>query len=227
MVTLEEIVPVFGQNPTLLREAHVYFSQSGEDAVLEVLLQKQTTKGCFVDVGAYHPFRFSNTFLLYLQGWRGINVDANEEAIELFKVVRPEDVSICALVGPKAETMEYFRFREGAWNTTNAQAARDLAARPDSQTQVVDKRAMTTVPINDILTEYVGDRQFDFLNIDIEGMDEELLYSIDFERFRPKVICIELDLRRCLTEPMASFLKLRRYEVTSQTVHSAFLTVKE
>lgn len=73
------------------------FSQEGEDLILQRLLADRPP-GFFVDVGAYHPIRFSNTYVLYRQGWRGINIDATPGAMRLFSEVRSEDINLEAFV---------------------------------------------------------------------------------------------------------------------------------
>jgi len=147
----------------------------------------------FVDFGCYHPYRFSNTFLLYLLGWRGLNVDGNKEAIELFKKLRPGDASIHSLVAEEEGKMEYFKFPEGALNTVRKEAADFLLERgkrdPNSASMQVER--IKAVHPNYLFESFVGEKQFDFLNIDLEGLDEQILKRIDFKRFRPRVIAIE------------------------------------
>ena len=65
------------------------YSQEGEDLVLRKIFKKQD-KGFYVDVGAHHPKRFSNTFLLYKKGWNGINIDATPGSMKLFNKFRSE-----------------------------------------------------------------------------------------------------------------------------------------
>src|SRR5271166_7015278 len=77
------------------------YSQDGEDMILRRLLAGQKS-GFYVDVGAHHPYRFSNTCYFYRQGWRGINVDTNPDAIEAFRRDRPSDINVCVGVSDTA-----------------------------------------------------------------------------------------------------------------------------
>lgn len=72
----------------------VHFSQFGEDVILHKLFGRKFANGFYIDVGAHHPFRQSNTAYFWLLGWRGVNVDASRKAIELFRRIRPKDVSL-------------------------------------------------------------------------------------------------------------------------------------
>ena len=67
------------------------YSQEGEDMILRRLFEKQKT-GFYVDVGAHHPKRFSNTFFFYKKGWSGINIDAMPNSMRLFDKIRPRDI---------------------------------------------------------------------------------------------------------------------------------------
>jgi len=70
------------------------YSQEGEDMILRRLFEKQLT-GFYVDVGAHHPKRFSNTYFFYKQGWHGINIDAMPGSMKLFEKIRPRDILLC------------------------------------------------------------------------------------------------------------------------------------
>lgn len=209
--------------PELLQACIVSFSQSGEDIVVNGLLSRESTKGMVVDLGAYHPYRFSNTFALYLEGWRGLNVDANPQAVELCRQVRTEDVSVHALLSDKVEELKYFLFEEGAWNTTDEAAALDLLARTPPPTKLMRVDKLFTRQANELFAEYVADRKFDFLNIDIEGMDSRVLFSIDFHKYRPRVIAIEFDLDRWKKDDARLFLSTYGYRVVSVCMHTSIL----
>lgn len=81
------------KNLYITRFATKCYSQEGEDLLLSRILGDKKD-GFYVDVGAHHPFRFSNTYLLYKQGWRGINIDAMPGSMKLFNRFRPRDINI-------------------------------------------------------------------------------------------------------------------------------------
>lgn len=79
---------------------NVSYSQNGEDILLEAIFYKQQ-KGFYVDVGAHHPIKYSNTFLLYKRGWRGINIDAMPGSMKTFAKYRKGDINIECGVGSR------------------------------------------------------------------------------------------------------------------------------
>lgn len=170
------------------------YSQYGEDEVLLELF-KDTPSGVYVDVGAHHPYRYSNTYLLYKKGWHGINIDPNEKAIALFAKARPKDTNICCGVGTKGE-LTYYRFSDPAVNTFIAEEA-EKSKRKSFITYLGESR----VPVHPLSELITG--PFDLLSIDAEGMDLEILQSYDW-KFYPKVIVVEGDKSE-------SFLKTHGY----------------
>lgn len=216
---LDPVVSTLQQLPQIRAECHCSFSQSAEDIVISAALGEVTQQGIFVDVGAYHPYRFSNTFALYMQGWRGINIDANPDAIIEFNRYRPDDVNIQALVSDKSEELTYYRFVEGAWNSVNPQTVEILAERNIPIGRLRDSTIVRTTPISEILEEHVKGRKIDLLNIDVEGLDERILRSIDLRKYQPKIICIEMD-REQWQGTMESHLRQAGYSFYSQCVNS-------
>src|SRR5580658_8816405 len=77
------------------------FSQEGEDMILASFFEGKKN-GFYVDVGAHHPKRFSNTHHFYIRGWRGINVDATPGSMKLFRRTRPDDINIEAAVSDQS-----------------------------------------------------------------------------------------------------------------------------
>jgi len=210
-------------NSVLANECQTHFSQGGEDIAIDLLLGSETVKGLFVDIGAYHPIRFSNTFTSYILGWRGINIDGNREVIEIFNSNRTEDINIHALVSDKEETLDFFRFAEGAWNTTNAAGAAELASRGRAENKIVAVEKIKTVPVMQILDQYVGDKKFDLLTIDVEGMDLRIVKAIDFKKYRPKVMALEISIDEWSAAPFQEFLSEIKYKVYTQCMNTVIL----
>src|SRR5574341_650341 len=171
--------------------ASVAYSQEGEDRILysffDILNKKN---GFYVDVGAHHPKKFSNTYLFYLQGWRGINVDANADVLPLFREIRPNDINISIGVGEKAEKLTFYVFNEPALNTFDAIVA--LSAANTSSHKIIDERVVEVIPLSQILDIYLPKGQeIDFLSIDVEGRDLDVLKSNDWSRYSPLCILAE------------------------------------
>ncbi len=212
----------------LFTDTKCHFSQSGEDLVAEVFLQlvePRPEKGLIVDFGAYHPYKYSNTFLFYLQGWRGINVDANSQAIAEFNRLRPQDLNIHSLMSDKTEDVDYYKFPEGGYNTVLKSSADVLIARgkTDPATQTFEVERLRSVTPNEILSKYARGVPIDFMSIDLEGMDAPVLRSIDFDSFRPRIIAVELPLHEIQSAPLSDILREVGYSLYSMCIHTAIL----
>lgn len=171
----------------------VTFSQFGEDVVLHhLLLQKLGIQnGFYVDIGCYHPWQYSNTAFLNLAGWRGINVDANRDNIEQFKIARPNDINICCGVGKEAGHLTFYKFNPGAVSTFSVEVADKW--QKENGWQLIGTETMQVKTINQLLSETLPpNQQIDYLNLDIEGLDESVVLSFDFEKWKPNVLSIEM-----------------------------------
>src|SRR5208282_1916589 len=100
----------------VLGNRRLYYSQFGEDIMLQRITRSQPP-GFYVDVGACHPKRYSNTNLLYKKGWRGMNIDANPFAIDLFRLFRPRDINLFSGIGLVKETHTFYMFTDPRFNT--------------------------------------------------------------------------------------------------------------
>lgn len=169
--------------------AKLVYSQEGEDLFLDRLLHSQKN-GFFVDIGAHHPKRFSNTYLLYRRGWRGINIDATPGSMEAFKQIRSNDLNLELAIGPSKEPIEFTIFFEGALNTFDQSLAQQYS---ELGYKVKEKIVLIPHNISDVLDEYlVQDLEIDLLSIDLEGLDFLVLRSWDWEKHKPKIIIVEI-----------------------------------
>ena len=91
------------------------YSRNKEDQYLKKIF-KNKMNGTYVDIGAFHPYRFSNTYLLYKKGWRGTNVDLNKESIDLFNIARPDDINLNVAIGSKNKKQIFYYIKK---NTSN------------------------------------------------------------------------------------------------------------
>ncbi len=157
------------------------FSQFGEDEILLELF-KDIPQGRYVDVGAHHPYRYSNTYLLYKKGWRGVNIDANPDSIRLFEQARPDDKNICSGVG-EVGTLTYYRFSDPAVNTFIKSEADEW--RSKSFLKYLGTSETMVQPLSSFIKE-----PYDLLTIDAEGMDLQVLQSYDW-RYYPRAIVVE------------------------------------
>src|SRR5690606_32490082 len=107
------------------------FSQEGEDRILARMFEASPkTQGIYVDIGAHHPFRFSNTFLFYQRGWSGLNVDAMPGSMRLFREFRPRDRNRETGVAEVECRLGYHIFSEPALNTFSYELAESYERTP-------------------------------------------------------------------------------------------------
>ena len=203
------------------------FGQEGEDLILTRLFDRQAT-GFYVDVGAHHPFRFSNTFLLYRRGWRGINIDAMPGAMAAFRQWRPQDVNLECLVSTDPTPRRFFQYDEPALNTVSEEVVRQREIDAP-QYRVVNTVTLAARRLADILAEHVPAGQaIDILNVDVEGHDLDVLASNDWDRFKPRIIVVELlgvGLAQMQETALYQFLTARGYRLLSKMINSAIFTL--
>jgi FkbM family methyltransferase len=166
------------------------YAQHGDDIVMRCVFDSLGIDNpSYLDIGAHHPTNISNTKLFYDAGSRGINVEANPNLFSQFMVDRPHDVNLNFGVGRESGFIPFYMIDNYSgrnsfdFETVNA----FIQDYPEfSIKQVVDLPVMTVAQI-------LQNRAIpDFLTIDVEGLDYDILKSIDFERYPFKVICVEV-----------------------------------
>lgn len=165
------------------------FSQCGEDMIVEYLFRlRGVTSPSYMDIGANHPFYLSNTARCYERGCRGVNIEANPELIKLFERYRPEDTNLNIGISDREGEMDFYIMTDNTLSTFSKEEC-DSMVKGGKTLAGVSKIKLTT--ISRILAEKCGNQFPDFLSLDVEGMDFDILRSIDFDRSSPKVICVE------------------------------------
>ena len=166
-------------------------TQFNEDTYLHSFFEKEH-KGKFVDLGCFHPTRDNNTFRFYKKNWRGINIDLNPITIELFNFFRSEDITInCAISDKKTTKKLYFVDDLSPLNTLDSNHLKFLKSNFLFKNKDFKEKKIKTENINNILKKYKFN-QVDFLNIDLEGLEYEVIKSINFKKFKINLICVEI-----------------------------------
>ncbi len=167
----------------------IHYSQNGEDIILKGEFPRGH-KGFYVDIGAHHPYRISNTYKLYKAGWHGINIDANPDTIALFKRARPHDTNLHIGVGREEKKLTYHRFADPAVNTFSDTEAEKWKRHPTNA--YLGTSEVQIKPLRNILNAYISpDQQIDLMNIDVEGLDFDVLETNDWQRYAPTILMIE------------------------------------
>jgi FkbM family methyltransferase len=222
---LREVGHILGRHSVLfgsLAYRQKSFSQEGEDRVLARYFSDRSM-GFYVDVGAHHPFRFSNTALLHRRGWRGINIDAWPGSMEPFRRARPGDVNLEVGVSKEAGEAPFFIFNDAALNTFDPELAESRNQPPYSIERTVQ---VPLRPLRDILAEHVAaSQQIDLMSIDVEGRDLEVLESNDWTRYRPQMLLVEAvggSWATLADDLAARFAMAQGYAPYAKTVNTLF-----
>jgi FkbM family methyltransferase len=194
--------------------ATYFFSQGGEDAILMGVFDYvlKLNNGFFVDVGAYHPHKGSNTFLLYRRGWNGINIEPNPVLFKEFETHRTRDINLQIGISKAAGLMDYYVI-EGT-PSMNSFSLENIE-RLGMKSQVTQTLRLPVLPLKEVFDKHLEGKNIDFLNIDTEGYEMEVLESNDWEKYKPSVIAIEqnniFSLQDVLTSRVNEYLSGQGY----------------
>jgi len=183
-----------------------------------------------VDIGAHHPSRFSNTFYFYKRGWRGINIDAQPGSMRVFRLTRPRDINLEIAISDKNETLEFHLFKEPLLNSANkelVESRRRVLGEHRNENNVFCVRAVT---LESVLDSFLPSDVFiDFMSIDVEGLDLNVLRSNNWEIYRPNYVLVEVlggDLQSLALTDIGEFLLGVGYEPVSKLVHTVVFREK-
>jgi FkbM family methyltransferase len=214
----------------LLKQNYPYssFAQVGEDMILDRYFNEKKS-GFYVDIGANHPYIYSNTYKFYLKGWRGVNVDANLGTKKLFDAVRPKDINMDAGVSLTPGESDFYMFENNVFNTLDKQTAERHCKEFSISVKEIIKVRTTTLA--DILNTYLPPFQkIDFMSIDVEGLDMEVLRSNDWEKYKPEVLaveCIYVDYEDIQKIETVAYLKQLGYSFFAKTFSTFFFALQK
>lgn len=197
------------------------YSQEGEDMILRRMFGNQKT-GFYVDIGAHHPKRFSNTYYFYKKGWTGINIDAMPGSMALFNKSRPRDINIEKPISDKKEKLTYYSFNEPALNSFSKSYSDEMAQLPPYY--VKETIELETSTLEDVLDSCMPqDTVIDFFSVDVENWDLKVLKSNSFKKYTPKAILVEV-LENSFSDieknEISIYLKEFNYSVYAKAVNT-------
>ena len=197
------------------------FSQEGEDGVLQRLFERKPL-GFYVDVGSHHPQRFSNTYRFYLRGWNGINIDPLPGSKARFDALRGRDISLELGISDCPGELVYHAFEEPALNTFDA----GVAASTDSG--LISEARIRVCRLSDVLDQYLAPEQkIDFLSIDVEGLDLQVLRSNNWSNYRPTYVLAEAlgmrDVQHVIESDLYQYMSSVGYSLFAKCVNTLFL----
>jgi FkbM family methyltransferase len=173
-----------------IRVGKLSYSQCGEDLLVNYIFNLRGIQfPTYLDIGANHPFFLSNTALFYNKGCRGINIEANPQLIADFNHFRKRDINLNVGIGPVEDELDFYIINDSTLSTFSREEAEHITSTGKYSIKFVQK--VKLISVDRVITEYLGGKFPDFLSIDVEGLDLEILKSIDFNKYWPKVICVE------------------------------------
>jgi len=204
-----------------IERANLAYSQEGEDLILARFFEK-LDEGFYCDVGAFHPKQFSNTHLLYLRGWTGINIDPTPGMKVLFDKYRPKDINLELGISPSTEKkLKYTMYENPVYNSFKRSSV--------NESRIVKEIEVNVSSLEEILKKYLPkSKEFCFLNIDVEGYDFEVLISNNWDVFRPKLIAIEFygkSYDEFKVSNISKFLTEKGYTFFAKTVNTYFMVL--
>jgi FkbM family methyltransferase len=186
------------------------------------MLDRQAS-GFFVDVGAHHPVRFSNTYLFYQRGWNGINIDAQPGSMTAFRKCRARDINLEFGIDLAAGTLPYYQFNEPALNTFDEVEAR---LKDKSPYRMVGQVVVPVRRLADVLDQYLPKGMaIDFISVDVEGKDLNVLQSNDWSRYRPRFVLAETlrtELSKMSICPAVAFMQSVGYLPVAKAYNTTF-----
>lgn len=170
----------------------ISYAQNHEDVVLNRVFQNQS-KGFYIDVGAYHPIHDSVTYYFYQRGWQGINIEPHVEYYREFEHVRPRDINLNLAVSNRQGPVHFYHCtsvpnHEGINGLSSA--SWENVRRLTEVGCMFEEHTVEAATLDQICSNHVRST-IDFLTIDVEGHEGEVLQGIDLTRWRPRVILVE------------------------------------
>lgn len=160
------------------KKPSLHFGEFGEDIFINRILNN-IKHGKYIDVGCYHPYKGSLTATLYNKNWNGINIDLSKTSIDLFNMVRKRDINLNVAISNYNGEISYYE--NSPINQQNS-----LTKTNNQQTKIKIK----CQTLNSILEKNIL-QKFDYLNIDVEGSELEVIEGIDLMKYHPSLITIE------------------------------------
>jgi FkbM family methyltransferase len=208
--------------------ASTVYSQEGEDLLLHRILDGKIDQGYYVDVGAHHPKRFSNTYFFYKRGWRGINIEPMPGSKKIFDKYRTKDINLEIPISSRDEELTYYVFNDPALNGFSKETSLHRNTLKDYK--IIKTINMRTRTLSSVLNEYLPRGQkIDLLNVDVEDMDIEVLKSNDWNLYKPRFILSEdktFDIETPDESEVYDFLFQLDYRLIAKTFNTLFFQIK-
>ena len=195
------------------------YSQDGEDMLLRAFYEgkENPNEGFYIDIGAHHPFRFSNTAYFYKKGWRGINIEPTPSLFKAFLKDRNRDINLNIGVSDQVAELTFYEFNDGALNSFDEKLS---LSRENDIYQIVNRKKIQVKTLVEILDQHLPKGQtIDFMTIDAEGLDLRILQSNDWGKYNPNYILVEGQFKaeELINDEIYQFLSSKMYRLVGRT----------
>jgi FkbM family methyltransferase len=181
-------------------------------------------KWTWIDIGAHNPTFLNNTAIFYKKRIYGINVEADPTLIRAFYVNRKKDINLNMAIADKSGVMDFYIMSSRTLNTLSAEEAHECEKLGYKIEKIIKVKTAT---VTEIIDKYSNGIFPDFMSLDAEGFDLQVLKTIEWEKTSPKVICVENVpfetkmknyFESMQVNELSSFLKSRNYSIIAFTL---------
>lgn len=200
---------------------YLSFAQAGEDRVLKFLFRSMgIDRITYLEIGTNNPIDINNTYYFYVEGSRGVCVEPNPSLIAKIKKHRPKDVCLNIGISPdgKEGELDFYIFDESDSEKGLSTFSKSEAEHVQNTTHIKigEIKKIPVTSINKVLSQYFPTKAPDLISIDVEGLDLEILKTIDFTIYRPIAICVEtvnftLSHKKTKNEGIITFMNSKGY----------------
>lgn len=171
----------------LFSKDQITYAQNKEDQIIDILTGFKD-KGFYIDIGANNPHKISVTKKFYERGWSGINIEPNSDNYLLFLKDRPRDINLnIGLASQEGELDYYYKPNASLIDSTGFTFSKKVYEERDYDLQSKKIKVST---LNKIFSD--NDLSYvDFINMDVEGFESEILSGNDWSKHKASVLCIE------------------------------------
>jgi FkbM family methyltransferase len=206
------------------------YSQCGEDRIVHFMCGYIGIAPIdYIDVGAHDPVIGNNTYLFYQKGTRGLLIEPNPTMCKKLREVRPDDRVLEAGIGATAaREADYYVMTDSSWNTFSKDEAERQSKQFGGKISIKEVIKVPLLDLNQVMAEHFREAPA-FLSVDAQGFELPILKSIDYRRFRPKVICAETLVTgtREMSPEIAAFMVKQGYVVRGMSfVNTIFVDSK-
>jgi len=166
---------------------HWCVSQFGEDLFLHSYFGDR--QGLYIDIGGNHPFRLSNTYLLYRMGWKGLVVEPIRKLYVKHRRLRPRDIQINAAVSDRTGDLTFYQMIPPVLSTCDPKEVEKMLS--SGSALLLHKYSVPTTTVAELYRTHLAPRPISLLSIDTEGYDMAVLRGVDWEEMNPEIVICE------------------------------------